>query len=839
MDNLPLEQDYIPGLGEEEQPVEFNLDELLGEEAEPDVIEMPDGSAVVSMAEDGRPTGGKFYDNLAEIVDELTLNDLALKFIYNIDADREARKMRDEQYEEGLRRTGMGDDAPGGAEFDGAARVCHPVMAEACVDFAARAMKELFPAGGPVKTDIVGEVTEEKIDIAERKRDYMNWQLTEQITEFRDELEQLLTQLPLGGSQFLKMWWCSRKRRPRTQFVPIDKILLPFSASSFYISPRVTEIQDITEEEYIGRVNDGIYRSTRHTLSSMELDATLSETANRKIEGKEFSFNDEDGIRRVFHISCNLEIEEDEMSSGKMAPYTLMIDDQDYAVVGLYRNWEDGDEDMEKLDWMVEFKFISWRGAYAIGFPQLIGGLAASATGALRALLDSAHINNAASVLKLKGAKVSGQTKNVQITQVTEIEGSGIDDIRKLAMPMPFNPPSPVLFELLGWLTGAAKGVVTTAEEKIADVTSNAPVGTTQALIEQGSVVFSSIHSKLHNSQRMVMKILQRINRYYLDDQKKYGMADELNVTADDFKRNTDVIPVSDPHIFSEGQRVAQNQIVLQMMEKQPDLYDARAVHSRVLKQMKIPNIPEIMPQFNKHAEMHAADENAAMSMARAVAVYPGQDHIAHLESHIAFALNPMLGMNPIIAPAFIPAVLEHIKQHMLLWYTQRVEIYAKDDLGELKPKYSRKDDMAQIDHAVASASHMVTSDIEAGFQKFMPVLQQLMQVAQQYAPKPPADPASDAFLKAGLAETERKTKKDAAGIQLDMKKLDVSVQQADEKNQIDMAMATEENLTEERIKTIQLSVDAAKLKGEQEQTVIDLQNKIQNNLTGERNGQE
>jgi len=253
------------------------------------------------------------------VISELELNDLAIKYIYNIDADREARKLRDEQYEEGLRRTGMGDDAPGGAEFDGAARVCHPVMAEACVDFAARAMKELFPAGGPVKTDIIGEITEEKTDVAERKRDYMNWQLTEQIVEFRDELEQLLTQLPLGGSQFLKIWWDSRKRRPRAAFVPIDRILLPFSASSFYVSPRVTEIQDITEEEYIMRVDGGIYRDTRHTMASMEPDATLSESANRKIEGKEYSMNDEDGIRRVFHISCNLELEDDEISKGKSA----------------------------------------------------------------------------------------------------------------------------------------------------------------------------------------------------------------------------------------------------------------------------------------------------------------------------------------------------------------------------------------------------------------------------------------------------------------------------------------------------------------------------------------
>ena len=213
----------------------------------------------------------------------------------------------------------------------------------------------------------------------------------------------------------------------------------------------------------------------------MDPEPTGPQKANDKIEGRSPNDN-EDGVRRVYHTYTWLEIEGDRYSKGKLAPYILMIDELETEVIGLYRNWEEGDETMDKLDWIVEFKFIPWRGAYAIGLPHLIGGLSAALTGALRALLDSAHINNAATMLKLKGAKLSGQSQQVEVTQVAEIEAApGVDDVRKIAMPFPFNPPSPVLFQLLGWLTTAAKGVVTTAEEKIADVNAQTPVGTTQA----------------------------------------------------------------------------------------------------------------------------------------------------------------------------------------------------------------------------------------------------------------------------------------------------------------------------------------------------------------------
>lgn len=833
MPNDPNADRFIEGQDDTEIPDEASMD-IFPEDN--DVEEMPDGTAVFTMSEYKGPSEDEdFYSNLAETLEVSDLSALAMRYLDLIDKDKQAREQRDKQYEEGLRRTGLGNDAPGGANFMGASKVVHPVMAEACVDFAARAIKEMFPPGGPVRTNIIGEATDDKTEVAERKRDYMNWQLTDQIVEFRDEQEQLLTQLPLGGSQFMKLWWDDKKRRPCAEFVAIDNILLPFAAANFYIAQRVTEVQDISDWEFENRVDRGLYRDVETIRSALEPEQTLSEKANQKIEGKQFQ-DGEDGLRRVYHIYTWLELEDDTHSMGESAPYIMMVDEINSEVIGLYRNWEQGDETMDKLDWLVEFKFIPWRGAYAIGLPHLIGGLSAALTGALRALLDSAHINNAATMLKLKGARISGQTQQVEVTQVAEIEGApGVDDIRKIAMSMPFNPPSPVLFQLLGWLTGAAKGVVTTAEEKIADINANAPVGTTQALIEQGSAVFSSIHSRLHDSQKRVLGILQRINRWYLDDQRRGDVVAELEIKMDDFKRNTDVIPVSDPHIFSETQRMAQMQAVLSMMDKYPQLFDPRAVVGRMLKQIKVPNIPELMPQYTKPMELNAADENASMALGRPATAYPPQDHIAHLEAHLAFAIDPVLGANPIIAPEFVPAVLDHVKQHMMLWYTQRMDTYAEGEAGVKKEKYENVKDIRGVDRAMALASHKLTSDTQAGFQQFMPIIGQLMQTAQQLAPKPPQDPDSQAMLQASAAETQRRAARDQADIGL--KKLQLQQEDTAEqrKEQIQAAMNSEDNLTEERIRTLQLSLDAAKVKKEQEESAIALNENVQKNLEQSR----
>lgn len=784
---IPLQQGAnLPGLETEENIQEAQMqdvqmdyyEEALGLEpgdVEEEVIELEDGSVVVNFVPKSSPQESpEFYANMAEVLDEDVLEGLATEYLDLIEVDKESRKQRDKQYEEGLRRTGLGKDAPGGATFDGASKVVHPIMAEACVDFAASSSKELLPPDGIVKSNIKGNADRNKEDAAARKVDFLNWQLSEQVPEYRDEMEQLLTQLPLGGSQFLKWRFDLEQKRPTCEWVAIDNIYLPYASTNFYTSPRVTEVQDITEDTLLQRIEAGIYREIDSDYSSDAplTDQTGPQKANNKIEGKEDPSKNIDGLRRVYEITCFIRLDDDAETDGRRAPYILTIDETTGKVLSLYRNWECNDEKLEKLDWYVEFKFIPWRGAYAIGLPHLIGGLSAALTGALRALLDAAHINNSQTLLKLKGGRIGGQSDRIEPTQVVEIEGSpGVDDVRKLAMPMPFNQPSSVLFNLLGWLTDAAKGVVSTAEEKIGEANNNMPVGTAQALIEQGAKVFSSIHARMHRSQAKSLAIISRLNHWYLNEMDNQS-GTEIQVR--DFASNNDIRPVSDPNIFSETQRVAQNQALLQMATSAPPgMFDIRAVYRRVLGQLKVPSIDEVLPNPLGAKESNPALENVSMTMGRPAAAYPDQDHISHIKIHLAYAVDPAYGANPVIGPVFAPNALEHIKQHLTLHYLQSMRAYVAQAQGgrdTLELNQEKPLDL-EAQQALALASQMVAQDSQ---QDMAPYTQQIQQLAQkvQEAQKmqrqtaAEADPTAQVILKTQMAETERKAAESQAKLQ-------------------------------------------------------------------------
>jgi hypothetical protein len=805
--------------------------------ADSDIEELPDGGAIITTKTEGPMENEDFYRNLADDLDlemDEDFGGLALRYIELVEKDRRARQKRDEQYEEGIRRTGLGNDAPGGANFSGASKVVHPIMAEACIDFASRAIKELFPPDGPVRTNIIGDVDENKMAMAERKRDFMNWQLTQQIEEFRDEQEQLMTQLPLGGSQYMKLWYDEKKRRPCAEFLPIDNVLLPFAAVNFYTAQRVTEVHDITQYEFERRVSSGLYKDVSWVSSAMTLDETKSQKATDRIEGRNQGEN-EDGMRRIYHVYTWLEIKGDEYTKGESAPYILMIDDYSSEAIGLYRNWEEGDETMAKLDWIVEYKFIPWRGAYAIGLPHLIGGLSAALTGSLRALLDSAHINNAATLLKLKGAKLSGQSMQVEVTQIAEIEAApGIDDIKKLAMPMPFNPPSPVLLQLLGWLTDAAKGVVTTSEEKIADVNANAPVGTTQALIEQGAAVFSAIHARLHASQSRVLKVLGRINRWYLEDMQRDEIVEGLEVNREDFFRNADVVPVSDPHIFSETQRMAQTQAVMALMEKNPDLFNRQAVIQRFLKQIKVPNINELLIQAPGPEKSDAATENVAMSIGQSANAYPEQDHLGHIQVHLDYAKDPVYGGNPLISPVFSPKVIEHLKQHIVLWYLNRMNGYVQKTTGEKLDYYGAMPDPKPVDKIFGTVSQHVMLDTKETLAGIMPAIQQIMEQAQKSKPQPDMPPDAQVLLQTSMAETQRRAQRDQQELALKQQEMQVDASLKTQKMQADHDLSQQEikmrygtkeleMQLKEEIEAAKIERDSVKLGNDQDRIAIEM----------------
>jgi hypothetical protein len=632
------------------------------EDSLPDVEDTEDGGAIIKMKNDEDEKAHKaHFANIVDEVDKSDLSGVVNDLLEKIDRDKEAREKRDKQYEEGLRRTGLGDDAPGGAQFAGANRVVHPMLVEACVDFSARVVKELFPATGPVRAKIFGAQDKDKIERAQRKAEFMNWQTTEQMVEFRGEVEQLSTQLPLGGGQYMKIMWSNQFRRPVSEFVAIDDIYLPFAATNFYTAERKTHVQYITEMEYSRRVKSGMYLDVDLGYTS-EPEYSRSSNANDKIEGRSESCYNEDGLRTIYEVYTFIDF------GDGLEPYILSIDKSSMTALALYRNWEEDDNMRRELDWIVEFPFVPWRGAYPIGLTHMIGGLSGAATGALRALLDSAHIQNIPSLLKLKGGP-SGQTINIQPTEVVELDGGAlIDDIRKLAMPIPFNGPSQVLFSLLGFLVDSGKGIVQTTFEKLSDQNPNQPVGTTMALIEQGMVVFSSIHSRLHASMARCFKIIHRLDSAYLTEDDISSQSAGIDIDPSDFDGKMDIIPVSDPGIFSETQRFAQVQAIMQRATAVPQMYDMRKVEGMFLRAMKVPE-DEVLNPIPASDDMDPVSENVSVTMGAPIYVLPKQEHVAHIRVHMSFLKSPMFGGNVVIKKTFLFPMVSHLRDHLLNYY--------------------------------------------------------------------------------------------------------------------------------------------------------------------------
>jgi hypothetical protein len=698
----------------------------LEDATEDDVEDTEDGGAIIRLANEKDTSSNKaHFANIIDEVDADLLEDSVTDLLEKIERDKEAREKRDKQYEEGLRRTGLGDDAPGGAQFSGANKVVHPMLVESCVDFSARFMKEIFPPNGPVKTKVLGEQDDDKLDKAQRKADFMNWQTTEQMPEFRSELEQLSTQLPLGGGQYMKVMWNHQHRRPTTEFISIDDVYLPFAATNFYAAERKTHVQYITKFEYGRRVKSGMYIDV-DLGSPNDPEFSKSSIANDKIEGrKETSYN-EDGLRTVFEVYTYLDF------GDGAEPYILTIDKSSGLGLSLYRNWELNDELKNELDWIVEFAFIPWRGAYPIGLTHMIGGLSGAATGALRALLDSAHIQNIPTMLKLKGGP-GGQTLNLQPTEIAEIDGGAmIDDIRKIAMPIPFNGPSPVLFQLLGFLVDAGKGVVQTSFENLSSQNPNQPVGTTMALIEQGMVVFSSIHSRLHSSMSKVLGILHRINSAYLTIEDIEAQKSGLEIDPSDFDGPLDIIPVSDPAIFSETQRFAQVQALMQRAAVAPQMYDARKIEEMFLRAMKIPDKDVLNPLPNT-VDMDPVSENVAATMGQPVYVLPKQDHIAHMMLHLAFLKSPLFGQNPVIMKTYLYPMATHLRDHLLNYYL--VESHEAISKGHKEKVIKANPD--EETKLILEVQQLIEQQLST----FAQELAQIDESAQQFKPQPPMPP--------------------------------------------------------------------------------------------------
>lgn len=801
--SLPDERErHISGI-EDAAPLSIPEDALdaLGE-----VIENADGSATIALPEEEQAERS-FDENLAERLDSHERRRIATQLLELIERDASARSERDKQYAEGLQRTGLGNDAPGGADFPGASRTVHPMLAEACVDFSARAMKELCPANGPVKTKTLGPADSQKLERAKRKRDYLNHLYTRQIEEYYPEKEQLLTQLPMGGSQYEKYWFDTAQGRICMEFVPVDDVLLPYACSSFYTAPRVTHKQKVIRADFEDRVAAGFYRDLERALpEGPEPEKSAAESATDKIEGRTETGYNEDGLRVVYEVTCALDIEDDPLRpEGRRGEYVVHLDLDTQEMLAAYRNWRQDDPLARRLHWWVEDIFIPWRGAYGLGLPQLIGSLSGAVTGAIRAVLDAAHIQNIPTAAKLKSGRGSGSNVSLVAAGLTEIDSAGSDDIRKVLMAMPFNGPSPVLVQMIELLTAHAKGVVATAEEKIADASNQMPVGTAMALIEQGSQVFSAIHARLHGSQARGMQIVCRL----VQDNTPDAELQKWGLTRQDFADDTDIEPVSDPRIFSEAQRYAQLQEEFKVIGMTPNLnWNTKSLARRALELLRVDHVDEVLPKDPEPITSDPVQENQAALLGAPLRAAPQQDHMAHIRAHLSLVADPFV--MAMYDPQVLSGFLQHCKEHFAMFYGTMAQAAAQQALRVVvnDGKPVSPDQMASL----ASQQALLSAQQELGA-----MAQGLAQIHQQIKaklPPEPMDPAQATF-NAAMAEIERKklldkSNQDLKGQELQLKPL---LEQLSGKIDTELAMIRERSEQSQE----QLRQQVALLKNEQD----------------------
>jgi hypothetical protein len=766
-----------------------------------DETETDDGGTIVKL-DDGQsgdeqaPGEADFYRNLAEEIPETDLDKLSTELLRRIEADKQARMERDKKYEEGIKRTGLGDEAPGGAAFVGASTAVHPMLTKATVYYQSHTIGELMPPTGVVRDDIIGTVTPDRVAKAQRKVAHMNWQFRVQMPEFRSQLEKLLSQQPLGGSQYMRLVYDSTKRRPVPTFVPLDDVYIPEAAGDFYSAERRTYVERITQAEFEARVRTGYYRKVDSTPPPQKPESSGAREAADKVEGKDPTPQNEDGLRTIYVVEALAEIEDsdddqDVRIAGELShtsnndpseagprPYLIEIDPNARKIVRLVRNWEEKDNQFTNMCWMVDFEFIPWRGAQSVGLIHLAGSLAGSASGALRALLDSAHVNNLPTLLRLKGANTPGQTLDLNVCQVTEIEGSvtGDADIRKLMMAIPFNPPSTMLYELLGFLTEQGEALVRTTFDNLQeDGRPDMPVGTTLALIEQGLKVLSAIHGRLHAAMDRVIGVLHRINRLYITDEEILDDTGEMLAYHADYEGPKDVLPVSDPQVFSDVQRFAQIQVVAQRAQLMPQIYDLRKVEELILERTKLPNATDLLLPKPEPKELNAVNENVAATLGQPIIAFPDQDHLAHLQVHLDFLTSPYFGFLSIIAPTFIPKILQHLKEHIVYWYVSFINDAVTQAAGADAAKLAGNPDpgvQREMDKTLAAASKTVVKQAMQTLSQIPPIIQKAQQVMQQFAPPQPMDPGHAAIQTAQIKA------------QSDAQKTQMQAQQSQQENQ-------------------------------------------------------
>lgn len=667
----------MQGGPDDELDVEIPVDEPMDLGAGVEFMEGADGSVTMMPAGEEVEVDEPYNhnDNLAEVLGEKELGALANELISNYEEDLSSRQGWEETYTKGLDLLGV-EYEERTEPFEGASGVTHPLIAESVTQFQAQAYKELLPAGGPVSTKILGAKTDDKEEQAGRIKEFMNYQITEVMEDYDPGMDQLLFYLPLSGSTFKKVYYDVVKGRAASEFVPGQDVVVPYSATDLATSPRVTHRIKMTDNEVRKLQIAGVYRDIELGESSSDGDPSEVDDKADEIQGIKPTMSADDRLLLEVHVELDLDGFEDMDPNtgdptGVKLPYIVTIDHDSGKVLAIRRNWREEDPLRRTRQYFVHYKFMPGLGFYGFGLIHMIGGLGRAATSLLRQLIDAGTLSNLPGGFKAKGVRVRDNDEPIAPGEWRDIDAPG-GNIRDSVIPLPYKEPSSTLATLLGALIDAGRRFVSIADQKTSEMANNeAPVGTTVALLERGTRVMSAIHKRLHYAQKTEFRLLARVFSENLPAFYPYTIPGApAQIKASDFDGRVDVVPVSDPNIFSMAQRIALAQNQLQLAQTNPQMHNLHAAYRRMYEALEVQNIEEVLPPPPQPQPLDPAMENAQIISGSQAQAFPQQDHEAHLQSHIALVQSALVGQTPPV----LAAVQAHCMQHVAFLARERVD---------------------------------------------------------------------------------------------------------------------------------------------------------------------
>jgi hypothetical protein len=628
-------------------------------------IEGEEDDEAVGLGPSPEDTGDEFSNNLAEDVPEETLAQISNELRAQFSVDQTSRKDWEQSYIKGLDLLGFKYNEVSNP-FRGAASVSHPLLAEAVTQFQAGAYKELLPAGGPVKTSIVGESNEEVQQQAERVKEFMNYQIMYKMKEYDAEMDQLLFHLPLAGSAFKKVYYDSNMGRPCAKFIPSEDLVVNYGASELEDAERITHVIKISPNDLKRQMLSGFYRDVE-LRDDDELYSSYSDIQEKYDELEGVQKSEYAGQYQLLEMHVDLDLEgyentgSDGEPTGLKLPYVVTLEQGTGKILSIYRNYLKDDLMFMRQKYFVHYKFLPGLGFYGFGLVHMLGGLTRTATAALRALLDAGTLSNLPAGFKSRGLRIRDDAEPLMPGEFRDVDAPG-GDLRNALMPLPYKGPDGTLFQLLGYVVDAGRRFAAIADMKVGDGSQANPVGTTMALLEQGSKVMSGIHKRCHNAQKQEFELLAKLFATSLPPEYPYDVAGgNRGIKVTDFDERVDVQPVSDPNIFSMSQRIMLAQTQLQLAQSNPQIHNLYEAYRRMYMALGVQQIENILPPPTPPQPVDPGVENSQSLMMGQLIVFPNQDHVAHIEAHRAFMSSYLVRNNPQVMTVLQAHIVEHI----------------------------------------------------------------------------------------------------------------------------------------------------------------------------------